>query len=67
MINETKRAILFPVRNGYLICPRCRVNKKLCKIDPDTSAHNLAVYCRTCKATLKVDIVDGQCFESRSQ
>ena len=59
--------IILTVKDGYLICPRCRVNRKVCKVDPDTTAHNLAVFCRNCKLELKVDIVEGQCYQSRSQ
>lgn len=67
MKSQEKRGILLTVRDGYLICPRCLVNKKLCRVDRDTTAHNLTVFCRHCKMELKVDIEMGQCFESRSQ
>lgn len=67
MKNTAERDIMLTVRGGYLVCPRCLVNRKVVKVDPDTTARNLAVFCRTCKLQLKIDIVEGQCFESRSQ
>ncbi len=65
--SKTKCDTMLLVRDGYLICPRCRVNKKVCKITPDTTAHNMPVFCRKCKLEIKIDIDKGQCFESRSQ
>lgn len=55
------------VKDGYLQCPQCRRNKRLLKIDPDTKATRLVVFCRDCKTEHIVDIDKGQCFESRSQ
>lgn len=55
------------VVDGYLRCPTCRSNKRLLKIDPDTTATGLTVFCRFCKTEHKIDISKGQCFESRSQ
>lgn len=58
---------MLAVKDGYLICPNCRRNKRLMKIDPDTEAVNLIAYCRDCKTENCVDIHQGQCFESRSR
>jgi len=58
---------MLAVKDGYLICPNCRRNKRLMKIDPDTEAVNLIAYCRDCKTENHVDIHQGQCFESRSR
>ena len=58
---------MLTVKDGYLVCPTCRRNKKLLRISPDTEAHRLPVFCRDCKNTHIVDIEQGQCFESRSQ
>lgn len=58
------------VKDGFLICPRCQeshLSKKIAKVNPDTTAHRLPVFCRTCKLELEIDIVEGQCFQSRSQ
>ena len=62
-----QRGKLLTVRDGYLICPNCRRNKRLMKINPDTQGHNVVAYCRDCKTEIILDIDKGQCFESRSQ
>lgn len=66
MQNSDKSAIL-TVKNGYLQCPVCRRNKRLHKIDPETTAKRLPVFCRDCKTELLIDINEGQCWMSRSQ
>ena len=58
---------ILTVEAGYLVCPRCRMNRRLIPVEPDTVAHNLQVYCRTCKQRIKIDIVKGQCFESQGR
>lgn len=58
---------MLTVKDGYLICPNCRQNKRLMKINPDTEAHNVVAFCRACKTENIVDIEQGQCFKSRSQ
>ena len=62
-----KDVIIFSVHDGWLSCPKCRRNKRLLKIRPETTATNLCVFCRNCKAEFLIDIHQGQCFESRSQ
>ena len=52
------------VRDGWLVCPGC--HKRLLRVEPNTAAQNLIVYCRNCKRTATVDIDRGQCFESQS-
>lgn len=37
------------------------------KINPETQATRVVVYCRDCKTEHIVDIDRGQCYESRSQ
>lgn len=69
---QGKSGKLLPVEqtgNGetYLICPVCRRNRRLMKILPDSSGHNIVAFCRDCKSEIKIDIFEGQCFESRSQ
>ncbi len=57
-----------PVRDGYIICPRCRDegwNVKLLQIRPDSVAMNIRLFCKRCKTEYTVDILRGQCFESR--
>lgn len=65
--NEQECGKVLSVRDGFLVCPRCRRNRKVIRIYPDTAAVNLAVFCRTCKAEFKIDIDKGQCFFSRSR
>ena len=67
MINQGFSDTLYTVKDGYLACPTCKRNKRLLKIEPDTEAHKLTVFCRDCKTEHKIDIAKGQCFESRSQ
>lgn len=55
------------VKDGFLQCPTCRGNKKLLKVEPDTVAENLIVFCRFCKTEHRIDIRRGQCFKSRGQ
>jgi uncharacterized protein YbaR (Trm112 family) len=50
-----------------MICPRCRKNKRLLQVRPETSAVNLVVYCRMCKSEINVNIDKGECFESHGQ
>lgn len=58
------RSKLLTVRDGYLICPVCRQNKKLLPVLPETSGRNIAVYCTKCKHRTIVNIDNGLCFES---
>lgn len=67
MINHAFCDTLYTVKDGYLTCPTCKRNKRLLKIEPDTEAHRLTVFCRDCKTEHKIDIAKGQCYESRCQ
>lgn len=61
---SANRGKLLTVRDGYLICPVCRQNKKLHPILPTTSGKDIVCYCPKCKHRTVVDIEDGLCFES---
>lgn len=58
---------ILAVVDGYLVCPQCRRNKRVMRIDPATEAKKVVAYCRTCKTETFVDINKGQCFESQSR
>lgn len=64
---QEKRGRMLTVKDGYLICPNCRRNKRLMKVNPDTRATRVVAFCRDCKTENIVDIDQGQCYESRSQ
>lgn len=55
------------VRNGWLECPICHRNKRLLRIERDTEARELPVYCRDCKQESILNIEKGQSVERRSQ
>nr|DAL40040.1 MAG TPA_asm: cysteine-rich protein [Caudoviricetes sp.] len=57
---------MLTVKRGWLICPTCPRTQFILHLLPDTEAKNLQVYCRRCKTVIKVNIRDGQCFESPS-
>lgn len=54
------------VRNGWITCPVCLRNKHLLRINPDTEATALPVYCRDCKTEIILNIARGQSVERRS-
>jgi len=64
---QQKHGRLLTVKDGYLVCPTCLRNKHLLKINQDTEASRIVVFCRTCKHEHIVDIEKGQCFESQGQ
>lgn len=67
MQDREKRGMMLTVKAGWVTCPTCRRNRRMIQIRSDTAAQNLVVFCRDCKTEHIVDIVEGQCFESRSR
>lgn len=67
MNTAPKRGTLYMVRDGFLICPICGRNHKLLRIDPETRAKHLAVWCKICRREIILDIDECQCRESQSQ
>lgn len=67
MHGSVDHGTLLTVKNGWLVCPTCRRNRKLLHILPETTAEHLEVYCRDCKTSMTVDIAKGQSVERRSQ
>jgi len=49
------------IKDGRIVCPICK-QKTNQAVRADTQAHNLAVWCRTCKAVHLVNIENGQCY-----
>lgn len=49
-----------PVTNGWITCPNCRRNHRLLRIDDETEAQCLPVYCRTCRTEIILNIERGQ-------
>lgn len=54
------------VRDGWVTCPVCRRNRRLLRVDPDTVAAELPVFCRDCKTEIILNIERGQSVERRS-
>ena len=46
---------IFPTAGGFLTCPNCG-KQKLQRLEPDTEAHALPVYCSRCRREYKIDI-----------
>ncbi|MBQ9838993.1 MAG: hypothetical protein IJO56_05855 [Oscillospiraceae bacterium] len=67
MQTDQKHGKMLTVKDGYLVCPRCRTNGRVMKIDQSTFAINAVAFCRTCKWEGFVNIEKGQCFKSQSQ
>ena len=51
---------------GWVHCPVCRRNKRLLRVEADTYARRLPVFCRDCKSEIILDI-EGRSVERRSQ
>lgn len=64
MQTSENRGKLLTVRDGFLLCPICRQNKKLLPVLPTTSGSDIVCYCQKCKHRVIVNIDHGLCFES---
>ena len=65
-MHHTEKSGKIIVRDGWVTCPVCLRNKHLLRVDPDTEANALPVYCRDCKTEIIVNIARGQSVERRS-
>lgn len=54
------------VKDGWVTCPVCKRNRRLLRVDPETEARGLPVYCRDCKREIVLNIDRGQSVERRS-
>lgn len=67
MQSQGFRGKLLTVRDGYLECPICHKNRRLKRVTPDETGERILLYCRDCKNEIRVDLFEGQCFESRGR
>ncbi len=54
------------VKDGWVTCPVCRQNHRLLRVDMETVAKDLPIYCRDCKTEIILNIDRGQSVERRS-
>ena len=54
------------VTDGWVTCPVCKRNRRLLRVESDTVATALPVFCRDCKTELILNIKRGQSVERRS-
>lgn len=66
MLTTSGSADTLAVTNGWLSCPHCGRNHRLLRIDAETEARNLRVYCRTCRTETILDIDRGQSVKRQS-
>lgn len=62
-MQTTEKRDTLRIENGWLVC---ECGARLLRVDPDTSAANLEVYCRRCKRKRKVNISRGERLEAHS-
>lgn len=65
-MQKMERRDTLAVKDGWLTCPNCHRNHKLLRIDKDTEATGLPVYCRDCKTEIILDIERGRSVKRRS-
>lgn len=61
MFEKTGKHDKLATKDGLIVCPNCK-NKTNQAVREDTTATNLQLWCRTCKAVHLVNIDRGQCF-----
>lgn len=54
------------VKDGWVTCPVCRRNHRLIRVEPETEARGLPVYCRTCRSEIVLNIDRGQSVKRQS-
>lgn len=54
------------IRDGWVTCPVCKRNHRLIRVEPETEAKGLPVYCRTCRSEIVLNIDRGQSVKRQS-
>lgn len=54
------------VKDGWVTCPNCKRNHRLIRVEPETEAKRLPVYCRTCRSEIVLNIDRGQSVKRQS-
>ena len=54
------------VKDGWVTCPVCKRNRRLLRVEPETQARGLPVYCRDCKTEIILNIDRGQSVKRQS-
>ena len=67
LTDGAKSGKLLSTEDGWIICPRCKRNKRLKRIYPGEEAERVGLYCRDCRRVIYVRIHRGQSFESQGQ
>ena len=66
VLQELQKRGKLTVKDGWVTCPVCRRNRRLIRIEPETVATDLPVFCRGCKNEIILNIDRGQSVERRS-
>ena len=64
---QAQSAKLETTADGWLICPVCRMNRRLMRIEPDAEATGITVFCRRCKNEIRLNVKKGEGFKSEGQ
>lgn len=62
---EARHDILV-TKDGWITCPGCQRRLKFLRIDDETEARHLPIYCRKCRTQIILDIERGQSVKRQS-